>query len=289
MAINKKGFTGDEVGRLMIADLVTAYQNALQGTEKGLLSDSEKTALVNNLQKKEDIRAYNEYKYLHDFVVTIPMRYLVSQNMAEAAFWKLYLLLTSIWRTELENESRHDAPEGNTVVHAAVSISQIMAASRAQKEQAPGAVSNDSFFKVFRAETLLEEYGANVCQCIQIIVRQFKEMFAFHVFLGIAGDFCNVDGLESLISPVDESMIEALNNIFSLWKHIACAQGRDEGQREELVRNVQALLTPISITGLKPTQEAVFAAKAHMTFQTFQGYAAEFINQYLIAPEEEKP
>jgi hypothetical protein len=489
---NKKGWTGNEVGRLMIADLVTAYKNALHGTEKGLLSDSDKAMLVNNLEKKADIRTYNEYKYVHDFVVTVPMRYMVSQNMAEAAFWKLYHLLTSVRQAEWKNQSSRFEPRIMTqaeydeskkadfaekmsrrisverlVIHAieyhiarynqcektpydtlfeaaksasvtnrrildaydpcaaendrpragdrsaagnpfvaseAASVDQIVAAVRARREkadkseraeesQAPGTITlfailecaagfydsaetgeettffelmkdapdlyqaiwkdltetkplafiqntpradivgdaerigyqllydNDildyramaddfapdgcacvavlkngryqkqdsAMFQAFRAEKLVGNYAAHVSECIETIVRQYKEMYAYHVFLAISGEFCDVEELEILISPINEDLIEALNDTFALSDEIACAQGRNARQRDQLIQSVKALLVPISVSALQPTEETVHAAKANMTFKTFQGYAAEFINQYLIAAEEGKP
>ena len=492
--VNKKVRTGAEVGRMMIADLVFAYKNALEGTDKGLLSDSEKKALVNALEKKEDVRAYNEFKYLHDFIVTVPMRCLVAQNMAETAFWKLYHLLTTVRRAELENQLIRLEPRVMTqaefdelrkadfaakmsvtsnverlVLHAVeyyaakykrsektpfdalfnsaektpasnprvmeynwtpvdgeerpaerlkqkgngaaaanpfvtaetVSIDQMAAVIRAQREEEQkGAVKPDpdaatlfdilehaedfygsastgekttffelmadapdlyeaiwrkltdikslafikdvpqkeivgdgtrisyrqlydddvldyrtsvddavadglsrvavlqrdgayikpenTLFKAFRAEKLTEEYSAHVSECIDTVIKQYKEMYAYHAFLALTGEFCGVDGLEILISPIDENMIDTLNDTFGLWQDISRADGRGPDQRMKLIQSIRALLPPISISSLQPTKKAIHSAREKMSFNIFQGYAAEFINQYLAASEEEK-
>ena len=105
--MNKKGWTGDEVGRLMITDLVTAYKNALSGQDKGLLSDSDKSRLVNALEKPADIKRYNEYRYVHEFLCTVPIRYNLSEQITSHYFWKLYHILRETQQAENENSRCH--------------------------------------------------------------------------------------------------------------------------------------------------------------------------------------
>lgn len=109
MAVNvktllKKGkLTGDEVGRLMIKDLVATYKNAVEHrTLDGVLTDSEKQSLVDNLEKKEDIRRYADYKYIHDFLEKAPILFGLYQQTASISFWKLYHRLQVVYSTENE-------------------------------------------------------------------------------------------------------------------------------------------------------------------------------------------
>lgn len=101
--MNKKGWTGDEVGRLMITDLVTAYKNALSGQDKSLLSDSDKSRLVHSLEKPADIKRYNEYRYVHEFLCTVPIRHNLSEQISNHYFWKLYHILRETQQAENEN------------------------------------------------------------------------------------------------------------------------------------------------------------------------------------------
>jgi len=481
----------------MIADLVTAYKKISQGTKKGLLSESEKAKLVNRLEKKEDIKSYNEYKYVHDFVVTVPLRYMLAENIAEAAFWKLYNLLKNVDRVERDNRLRKFAPlivtksEYNRmkkadfkekisytisvesfIIHAiayfmeqykqgkktpfdqyfeeakkkpvhnprileskpfkrqreepienspfpegAISVDQIVAAIRKrnkydeeqnlklpvkqiEKPQRPKIEtmfevledvrgfyysqetgSDDTFFELegdypevygairdyvasikplsfinnvlkadivtdrarvpyqllynhrilnfreivdtfvstegmlaifqennflkpcadeegsykkteyhyfenYRAERLLDTYRESVEEWMDTIKRRYREMYAFHVFLALTGEFCDVNELEILLSPIDEDMIEALNHALLLWEDIAYANDRDAKDMETIKQKIMTMLPPILISDLRPTEESIDAAKANMTFQTFQGNAMGFINQYLLPKEE---
>jgi len=110
----KKGkLTGDEVGRLMIKDLAATYNNVLKNRNiDGLLSDLDKQSLVSGLEKRDDIRRYNEYKYIHEFLTNAPVLFCLYQQTASLNFWKLYGLMekTIIEETE-SNFSKLNNPK----------------------------------------------------------------------------------------------------------------------------------------------------------------------------------
>ncbi len=103
--------TGEEVGRLMIKDMIALYEEALKDRAilegrkeaKGILTYAQRTALVNGLNTKEDILTYNEYKGLHDYLNKVPAVFDVYQLDAEATFWRLYHLLREFKHAEEEN------------------------------------------------------------------------------------------------------------------------------------------------------------------------------------------
>ena len=94
--LNKKSWTGDEIGRLMITDLVKGYENFLNGKgdgSEGILSNTDKSRLVRRLEGQANIKRYNEFRYVHDYIVSLPMRYNMCRLSADACFWQLYYLL----------------------------------------------------------------------------------------------------------------------------------------------------------------------------------------------------
>jgi len=109
--LNKKGWTGDEVGRLMIADLVKSYSNQLSGKgEEGILTDSDKTRLVNALTEKADIQRYNDYRYIHEFLISLVTRYALTATVAESSYWKLTHFIGNVKEAEKAKEKNVRAP-----------------------------------------------------------------------------------------------------------------------------------------------------------------------------------
>jgi hypothetical protein len=102
----KKGWTGEEIGRLMIADMVKAYKNALNGEDNELLTDTEKNTYVNMISGKKDIKQYNNFRYIHEYVFMLPMRYSLHEQTAEACFWKLYYILQNASQAESSENDR---------------------------------------------------------------------------------------------------------------------------------------------------------------------------------------
>jgi len=81
----KKGkLTGDEVGKLMIRDLVANYHNFLKGKEdQGLLTPAEMHTIINGLAKKEDIQRYYDYRDLCAYMVHAAKAYTIQEGSAE--------------------------------------------------------------------------------------------------------------------------------------------------------------------------------------------------------------
>ena len=108
----KKKLTGEEVGRLMILDLVEAYKKRLSGevTSEGLLSDAEKTAMVNGVSGSHDIRVYNAYRDIHNFMINTQPFILMYSMQAELYFWRLFSTALEICHAEQAESSRQFEP-----------------------------------------------------------------------------------------------------------------------------------------------------------------------------------
>lgn len=108
--LGKGKLTGEEVGQLMIKDLLSGYEYALKNPAvmrgeketKSLLSDTERTALVDGLTTNEDIRAYNNYRALHEYLLKDSTLLALCLKDAEIGLWKLTHLLTHLKTAEEE-------------------------------------------------------------------------------------------------------------------------------------------------------------------------------------------
>jgi len=99
--------TGEEVGRLMIKDMIIAFKGSVKLKHKelkGLLSHDQMNALVDRLTGGDNIRAYNDYKALHDFLTTAPILLFAQYQIAEIAYWQLTYLFHKL--DDAENENR---------------------------------------------------------------------------------------------------------------------------------------------------------------------------------------
>lgn len=109
----KKGkLTGAEVGRLMIADLVAAYKNAMKGKTDGLgfLNDEEKYHMVNALTGPTNIKQYNAYRDIHNFLANMPAIIQAYAMQAELYFWRLLTTALEANTAERQHENASRSP-----------------------------------------------------------------------------------------------------------------------------------------------------------------------------------
>lgn len=67
--LKKKKLTGEEVGKIILLDLVNTY------TDKPTLTPQERDAYVDALVENKDIRAYNDYLQVYRFITTMVVDY----------------------------------------------------------------------------------------------------------------------------------------------------------------------------------------------------------------------
>lgn len=108
----KKKLTGEEVGRLMILDLAEAYKRRLAGeiTSEGLLTEAEKTAMVSKILGNNDIRVYNAYRDIHNFLINTQPFILMYSMQAELYFWRLFSMALKIYNAENAENLRKFEP-----------------------------------------------------------------------------------------------------------------------------------------------------------------------------------
>jgi len=137
----------------------------------------------------------------------------------------------------------------------------------------------DTSFARHRAEVLIDKYGENIRDWLDKIKSGYRDMYAFHAFLAITGELIGVPGLDTFISPIDETKIETLNALFEEFGDFLYGPREGENSRpfELLNEEIKAVLKPINLSSLQPTEEQVKRARAAINFDTFKGGARDFI------------
>lgn len=108
--LGKGKLTGEEVGRLMIKDIVETYKDALNNIAlnkenkeaKGILTDAQRQTMVSKLETREDIKAYNEYRALHEYLIKDSTLLSLYHKEAQVAIWRLIHLISQLKNAEDE-------------------------------------------------------------------------------------------------------------------------------------------------------------------------------------------
>lgn len=107
--LKKNNLTGYDIGRIMIADLLELYKKQMNGepeAKEGVLDLKERTMLVNGIETQEDSRQYNRFKYVHDFLTSIPMQISYNQQLVEHYLFKYFHIIDLTHLAEMENQDR---------------------------------------------------------------------------------------------------------------------------------------------------------------------------------------
>ncbi|MCL2485868.1 MAG: hypothetical protein FWF32_07440 [Endomicrobia bacterium] len=254
--LNKENCTGRDIGRIMLIDLVNAYKNALYGRKIKLLSVEDKIKLINKFDKEEDNIEYTKFKYIHEFIVTVPMRYALARNIAETSFWKLHYFLNAAFTTK-KTEEKFQLNNFNPRI-----------VTQAEYEQMEKTNPKGMTFIVS---------DKHIKALIFTLKNKYREMYALHVFLTITGEFCEVEDLETILAPVDESMINAINAAFDFL-----TLSDSYNPKNTLIKNIKASFKHIYVDSLKPGEETIVDTQCAMSYDIFYGRADAFIKEYLM-------
>lgn len=93
--LNKKGWTGRELGRIELANLCLQRKGLADGNrEKNQLVDEEQlAAMVKTLQSSEDINTYNGYLEINNWLQLKSLASVGMEQSAQVQFWRLYSVL----------------------------------------------------------------------------------------------------------------------------------------------------------------------------------------------------
>ena len=95
--LNKQGWTGEELGRLGLANTFTGFSQALQGVKnpKALISEADFQKMLNTIKDPEDGRTYNDYLKIHDWIGKLYNMAIAQEQQAQLNFNKLLNILSN--------------------------------------------------------------------------------------------------------------------------------------------------------------------------------------------------
>lgn len=283
-AINKllanKPLTGDEAGRIMILDLLSAYKDLMDGGEgTGVLNDAEKTEIVSGLTSASDVQLFNDYKGVHDFLTTASAVYDSYAKTYEVYYWKLYHLLVITNYAEDENIFAAKSPvvmtkeqygrfmlSGEPMLKVGIAVLQDSAS-------APVRIGKDGFYsadaptwrRLYTANKLLENSGY-VTEVIGGMKDMLAECYARRKALEMIGRFIKVPHVKILTTPIDEDKISLLNKLMTDIINNAGS----------VAEPLSSLLQPIDISVIEPEPVAVKKARRVLSFPFIKNNSEAF-------------
>jgi len=115
--IKKKALTGEDIGRIFLADLAQAHKSVLEGKEPiGILTPEARQDLTQrlatgNLAGPNSIGRYNNLKNIYDYLSKLPAHYASSEFEAESCFWQLYHIIEKARIAEMDSIHKRWSPK----------------------------------------------------------------------------------------------------------------------------------------------------------------------------------
>lgn len=277
-----KNGIGLEVGRLILKDQARAYESLAQGGDgRGLLSDRERLELVDSLKEPEDIRQFNQFRYLHEYLTRAGLTRAVHRQTASACFWRLNHLVGLLeqpaglrlmtgkqYRDYLDHPrplfcARAEPPEGPMAILTAEAEAGLAAFidERGYFREPPG-------FPVARPS--LDHIWRSLPQAIDEYRQALKEQLVIETAVDLISCFVKVPEIKAIVGTVDVAELSALNNLLLRAAQLAPAAG------PALTDLLVATLRPFRLEELAPTEAARRTARRMVGFATVQGNIEPF-------------
>lgn len=95
--LKKQGWTGEELGRLELANTFTGFSQVLQGVKdpKPLISEADFQKMLDTIKEQEEGRTYNNYLKIHDWIAKLYNMAIAHEQQAQLNFNKLLSILSN--------------------------------------------------------------------------------------------------------------------------------------------------------------------------------------------------
>lgn len=95
--LKKQGWTGEELGRLELANTFTSFSQALQGVKdpKPLISEADFQKMLDTIKEQEEGRTYNNYLKIHNWIAKLYNMAIAQEQQAQLNFNKLLSVLSN--------------------------------------------------------------------------------------------------------------------------------------------------------------------------------------------------
>lgn len=290
--LHQRALSGEDVGRLMILDLLAAYKNLSDGGNgTGVLTDQEKINLVHNLTNFGDIQQYNDFRGVHDFLSSAGAVFESYAKTYETYYLKLFHLLTNMKYAEEQN---------NTIKPAIMTKIQYENFLKSNTQAPIGGISvlqdypahmqlnidENGFYcepqsmiqQDFTAENVLLNYSNFIKEMTDGLKDMLSECCARRKAMELIGRFIKIRDVKILIGSIDEEKITLLNRLMlDAVNSINGLTIRNNVQAGELKHKFYDMLRPINSAEFEPTTTAITKARRVISFPFIKNNSETFV------------
>lgn len=285
--LTKAHLTGEDVGRLMIADLVVAYKNAHDGKPNTcLLSQDERMQAMQRMHGAAERRIYNEYVGIYELVKSYGSICQVMATSVELQFWRVYSVVNALLQaetnygfstyqpvimTEKEYEEKQDSLSR---YRGGVAVLQERHPYPKQKVDERGwFIREDArtrFLADNMAEVILKKYGETMEGALKSLVVAARVYFTHATSLELIGEAIRVPMTAPLVYPFPLEKIAILNS--SMRNAHEVAERYEIEDPEERARHENALnarlrevFQPVDLEVLKPPEKLIAKVRENLS------------------------
>lgn len=286
-ALLRRKLTGEQVGRIMIEDMVLTHRRKLVDGETGdtPLTEAEKAALVASLESPADLQRYNEFRYAHEALLHAQMNAMLHLLATEKALWKVLPQVNLLLSAEREKnvlgpelailtQAQYDAArQGGTLPQSGFIV---LPGEKAIYE--PG----NTLAERYLAEPFLQAYRASIAEDLAQAAQHMRSFYVVEAAVLLTGELLGVPGVRVLVPNLNLQLFHSLNDAMAQ----APGEIRREDAREEarLRAEVAALLAPIRLDDLRPTAAQMDAARGMLSLSLVRGNMSQL---YALLRQEE--
>lgn len=237
----KKGWTGAEVGKLLMASLINDLKHHGEPDHKPLFTQAQFDRMASKLPTERDYLVLNMYITLYDSVSTVFNK---SQALMQQAWHGYYRYIMHV------SFSMNAEQEQAQMLATKTEWNPILADYTLEK-----LCGDDDYHQFIRGELL---------GCINLMATAYSYLYSYNLIVEMLGEVYDIDGLEALqtdgIATIEERAA-------SVNKLIALLFERTSGTPEEKWRKIEILqefMQPIDCEAWKPAQDAIEATKAQL-------------------------
>lgn len=287
---------GDQVGRLMIQDLIELKRHSLGKSKKKLLSAEEKVELVGSLASPQDMIRYTEMRHVHDYLVRSSVMSQLYAKSADLEFLTLATLLTELRRAELDNQDTRFAPPVMTrAQYQALAPSPFEPVAVIEGPPAAEYLDERGWYREplpswreYMAEGFLARRRTRFAAALHAYQYNLKQAGILKTAVILIGDLIKVKDASLLISEPSRRDVETLNDLMETIPDLVVRFGRfpDEAPEAKLRAELRKAFPLIDPDRLTPRPEAIEEARRAVSFTTVQGNEQELyslLNQGLWA------
>lgn len=254
--LNKRVWTGEEVGKLLMASLTHDIKHSAEPDHKPLFDQKDYARMSSNLKTQRDCFILHVYSTLYESLMTLFNK---SQLLIQQILHGYYRYLTHI----------------HICTYAELEQSRIQACKTDWKPILDGftleKLQNDEEFYDFTKREIIG--------CVKLMEHAYRYICAYNIVVETLGEVYSIDGIEALkqkgVSDA-QGRFQAVNDLRTyLLNHLSGTQEEKRRKKEML----DEFLHPIEYRAWQLSPDAISSAKEHLKGIGFRNDAARELFQ----------